>query len=57
MRSGLVLVALGVAAVNTLSGAREARACGGCFHNPTQSGDVITDEKMIFRVTPQATTL
>jgi hypothetical protein len=58
MRSGLVLVALGIAAISTFSGVREARACGGCFQpNQTQSGDVITDEKMIFRVTPQATTL
>jgi hypothetical protein len=37
--------------------ARDARACGGCFQPPSQSGDVITDEKMIFRITPQATTL
>jgi hypothetical protein len=58
MRSGLVLLALGVAAVSTLTGAHEARACGGCFQpSQTQSGDVITDERMIFRITPQATTL
>jgi MYXO-CTERM domain-containing protein len=58
MRSGLVLLALGVAAVSTFAGARQARACGGCFQpNQSQSGDVITDERMIFRITPQATTL
>ncbi len=58
MRSGLVLLALGVAAVSTFAGARQARACGGCFQpNQTQSGDVITDERMIFRVTPQSSTL
>ncbi len=57
MRSGLVLLALGVAAVSTFAGAHQARACGGCFHGPSQSGDVITDERMIFRVTPQSSTL
>ena len=58
MRSGLVLLALGVAAVSTFAGARQARACGGCFQpNQTQSGDVITDERMIFRITPQSSTL
>ena len=59
MRCPLVLLAaLGVASVCTFSATHEAQACGGCF-TPTQSqnGDVITDERMIFRVTPQATTL
>src|ERR1019366_5343058 len=37
--------------------ADEARACGGCFHGPTQNGDVITDHRMIFSVSPQQTTL
>jgi hypothetical protein len=36
---------------------RDAQACGGCFHPPSQSGDVITDERMGFVVTPQQTTL
>jgi MYXO-CTERM domain-containing protein len=38
---------------------RDARACGGCFHEqgPTQNGTVITDHRMIFRVSPQETTL
>jgi MYXO-CTERM domain-containing protein len=38
----------------------EAKACGGCFApppQPSQIATVITDHKMIFRVTPQATTL
>jgi hypothetical protein len=38
----------------------EAKACGGCFAappKPSQIATVITDHKMIFRVTPQATTL
>ena len=37
--------------------ASDARACGGCFHGPTQNGDVITDHRMIFSVSPQQTTL
>jgi hypothetical protein len=35
----------------------DARACGGCFHEPTQNPDVITDHRMIFRITPNQTTL
>src|SRR5215472_7752195 len=40
--------------------ANDARACGGCFHAPTpptQSGTVVTDHRMIFTISPQATTL
>jgi MYXO-CTERM domain-containing protein len=40
--------------------ANDARACGGCFHPPTpptQSGTVVTDHRMIFTISPQATTL
>jgi len=59
MRLGLVLVVLSSSALSTLAVTSDARACGGCFQNPmqTQSGDVITDHRMVFRVTPQATTL
>jgi hypothetical protein len=46
---------LGVAAMAVT--ADDARACGGCFHGPTQNGDVITDHRMIFSVSPQQTTL
>jgi MYXO-CTERM domain-containing protein len=35
----------------------DAKACGGCFHGPSQSGTVITDHRMIFRISPQQTTL
>jgi MYXO-CTERM domain-containing protein len=48
-------VALSVAVV-----ARDARACGGCFHEPqppTQSGTVVTDHRMIFSISLQQTTL
>ncbi|HEY8042320.1 MAG TPA: DUF2330 domain-containing protein [Polyangiaceae bacterium] len=46
---------LGLLSVAATSG--DARACGGCFHGPTQSGSVITDHRMIFRVSPTETTL
>jgi MYXO-CTERM domain-containing protein len=46
------LVPLALAAVET-----DARACGGCFHESGQSGTVITDHRMIFRVSQQQTTL
>jgi MYXO-CTERM domain-containing protein len=59
MRSRLLFLLSTVGATAaTLGGApRDAHACGGCFHEPSQSGDVITDHRMIFRVTPQQTTL
>ena len=59
MRTAPALVALGAVAVSALTTTHEAQACGGCFVPPaeTQSGSVITDERMIFRVTPQASTL
>lgn len=58
MRSrALFLLSTVVAAAAVLTGAPDARACGGCFHEPSQSGDVITDHRMVFRVTPQQTTL
>jgi hypothetical protein len=46
---------LGCAAISTWSS--DARACGGCFHPPNENGDVITDHRMIFRVSQKATTL
>jgi Uncharacterized protein conserved in bacteria (DUF2330) len=57
MRLHILLGALALGVLSIAALAKPAQACGGCFHAPTQSGDVITDEKMIFRVTPQATTL
>jgi MYXO-CTERM domain-containing protein len=49
--------ALGVGLGAALGAASDARACGGCFHGPSQNPDVITDHRMIFRVSPQQTTL
>jgi MYXO-CTERM domain-containing protein len=59
MRHHLLLTALGLGVLSIAATARPAQACGGCFQPPaeTQSGDVITDEKMIFVITPQSTTL
>jgi len=48
---------MGAAAVVLGATAPEAHACGGCFHAPSQNGDVITDERMIYRITGQQTTL
>jgi hypothetical protein len=57
MRLHVLLGALGLGVLSIAALAKPAQACGGCFQPPSQNGDVITDEKMIFRVTPQATTL
>lgn len=57
MRLHALLGALGLGVLSIAALAKPAHACGGCFQPPTQNGDIITDEKMIFRVTPQATTL
>jgi hypothetical protein len=57
MRWGVLAGAMGLGLASVVAGATDARACGGCFHGPTQNGDVITDHRMIFRVSPQQTTL
>ncbi|MGH7271398.1 MAG: DUF2330 domain-containing protein, partial [Polyangiaceae bacterium] len=41
----------------SLATAGDAKACGGCFHPPGESGNVITDHRMIFAISPQQTTL
>jgi hypothetical protein len=50
---------LGVAAASilALAGERTAKACGGCFHPPTQNVSDITDERMLLSVSPRQTTL
>src|ERR1700689_1590498 len=57
MRLHVLLGAMGLAVVSMAAMADDARACGGCFHGPTQNGDVITDHRMIFSVSPEQTTL
>jgi hypothetical protein len=50
---GLVLVAIGAA----VTGVPDARACGGCFHGPSQTVTVITDHRMVFSVSTTQTVL
>jgi hypothetical protein len=57
MRKGAFAATLLVAALASAWAENDARACGGCFHSPGQVATVVTDHRMIFRVTPQATTL
>jgi Uncharacterized protein conserved in bacteria (DUF2330) len=57
MRLSRVLGAVGLGVASMAVTADDARACGGCFHGPTQNGDVITDHRMIFSVSPAQTTL
>ena len=49
-------VATAVSAVS-LAGERQASACGGCFHPPTQTVTDITDERMLLSVSPTQSTL
>jgi hypothetical protein len=55
-RSKLALVAAAVSAVS-LAGQRQASACGGCFHPPTQTVTDITDERMLLSVSATQSTL
>jgi uncharacterized membrane protein YgcG len=57
MRSSAFFATLVVGAAASMCAAREVKACGGCFHSPNQVATVVTDHRMIFRITPQATTL
>src|SRR5580700_102012 len=57
MRWHVLLGAMGLGVAAMAVVADDARACGGCFHGPTQNGDVITDHRMIFSVSPLQTTL
>ena len=53
-------LALGVAAAVSalgIAGERQAAACGGCFHPPTQTVTDITDERMLLSVSPTQSTL
>jgi hypothetical protein len=54
---GLKVTAVGVAAACALIGVRDAAACGGCFHPPTQTVSDITDERMLLAVSTTQSTL
>src|ERR1700722_11874250 len=59
-RSGRLVGLLGVSLVASglgLVAERDAAACGGCFHPPTQTVSDITDERMLLAVSPTQTTL
>jgi uncharacterized protein DUF2330 len=56
-RSRLVLGLVTAASALGLAGERQASACGGCFHPPTQNVTDITDEKMLLVVSGTQTTL
>ena len=56
-RSVLVLgLVLGAASLAVI-GERDAAACGGCFHPPSQTASDISDERMLLSVSPTQTTL
>jgi hypothetical protein len=60
MRTTALLAALVAGALFVPASARDARACGGCFHPPPlpmETGTVVTDHQMIFVVSPAQTTL
>src|SRR5204863_10133656 len=45
-------------AATVISDAREADACGGCFHDPApENVTQVTGHRMVFSVSPSATTL
>src|SRR6516225_3193895 len=55
-------LALGVCATAamaavTVTGERQAAACGGCFRPPTETATDVTDERMLLSVSTQQTTL
>jgi hypothetical protein len=52
----LLSVSLAAGALVFVAGARDARACGGCFA-PPESGSVVTDHRMVLSVSSQQTTL
>ncbi|HXX67465.1 MAG TPA: DUF2330 domain-containing protein [Polyangiaceae bacterium] len=57
VRSRLAWAMGTAAAAASLAGLRDASACGGCFHPPTQTLTDITDEKMLLSVSATQSTL
>jgi hypothetical protein len=57
VRSGASAATLAAVAL-TLTQARDAAACGGCFHPAADvGGSVVTDHRMVFEITSQETIL
>jgi hypothetical protein len=58
MRAEILVGALVGGVVLVAAGARDSRACGGCFVRSTsQNATVVTDHRMIFSVSPTQSTL
>jgi hypothetical protein len=58
MKRTMLIATLSVSASTiALAGARDASACGGCFHPPTQTVSDITDERMLLAVSTLQSTL
>jgi hypothetical protein len=53
----LALCGVSVATIASLGVPRDAAACGGCFTPPNEIESVITDERMIFSISKDQTTL
>jgi len=56
-RSALVFGISVAASALAFAVERDAAACGGCFHPPTQTVSDITDERMLLAVSQTQTTL
>ncbi len=57
-RSAFVLgFSVAACALALMGSERDASACGGCFHPPTQVASDITDERMLLSVSTKQTTL
>jgi hypothetical protein len=56
-RTSLAIVLSATASAVALIGERDARACGGCFHPPTQTVTDITDERMLLSASTSQSTL
>jgi hypothetical protein len=56
-RSAAALGISAAASALALVGVRDATACGGCFHPPTQTVTDITDERMLLAVSTTQSTL
>ncbi|MGD0525990.1 MAG: DUF2330 domain-containing protein, partial [Polyangiaceae bacterium] len=57
MRLHVLLGAMGLGVAAMAMTADDARACGGTFQGPSQDGDLVSQHRMIFSVSPQQTTL
>ncbi len=53
----LLLAAAAATSSIALVGEKDAEACGGCFHEPTENDSIITDHRMVLSISPTQTTL